>query len=117
MFSDAESHMPKAICKSCRAVHLAGSSCHSGGHAKYGVAHVSLLSRVSGTNDYSEVFTLKQTAAYLRISKAHLSNVITGRVLGVPPLRHARAGRRILIKREWADEWLEIAARESLRQW
>jgi len=81
------------------------------------VAQVCLMSRVSGTNDYSEVFTLKQTAAYLRISKAHLSNVITGRVLGVPPLRHARAGRRILIKREWADEWLEIAARESLRQW
>jgi hypothetical protein len=61
--------------------------------------------------------TLKQTAKYLRISKAHLSNVINGIVAGVPPLRHVRVGRRILIKREWADEWLEAAARQSPHQW
>jgi len=30
-------------------------------------------------------------------------------------LRHARAGRRILIKRQWADEWLEVAGQESFR--
>jgi excisionase family DNA binding protein len=70
---------------------------------------------VSNTSGQSQVLTLKQAAAYLRISKAHLSNVINRKVAGVPPLRHARAGRRILIKRQWADEWLEVAGQESFR--
>jgi hypothetical protein len=39
-----------------------------------------------------------------------LSNVINGKVEGVPKLLVARVGRRILIRREWADEWLEKAA-------
>jgi hypothetical protein len=69
----------------------------------------------SNTSGQSQVLTLKQTAAYLRISKAHLSNVINRKVAGVPPLRHAREGRRILIKRQWADEWLEVAGQESFR--
>jgi hypothetical protein len=61
----------------------------------------------------SMVLDLKATAEYLGISKAHLSNVINRKVLGVPPLRCARIGRRILIKREWADEWLESVGQES----
>lgn len=61
-----------------------------------------------------EVLTLKQAADYLRISKAHISNILNGKVRGVPPLRHARAGRRILIKRAWADEWLEIAGKAPI---
>jgi hypothetical protein len=68
-------------------------------------------------SDRSPVLTLAQTAAYLRMSKAHLSNLITGKVPGVPDLRHVRAGRRILIRREWADEWLEAAAEGPRNQW
>jgi hypothetical protein len=68
----------------------------------------------SGANEHSEVLTLEQTAAYLQISKAHLSNVINGKVSGVPPLRHAQIGRRILIKHEWAEEWLETLGQQSL---
>ena len=68
------------------------------------------LPRVSGKGEHSQVMKLAQAAEYLRVSKTHLSNVIGGKVAGVPPLRHARIGRRILIKREWADEWLETAA-------
>ena len=60
---------------------------------------------------HSPVLTLRQAAQYLRISKAHLSNVIKCKVPGVPILSYARIGRRILIKREWADDWLEKAAR------
>ena len=66
-------------------------------------------------NELSPVLTLRQTAEYLGISKAHLSNVIHSKVAGVPPLRHAKIGRRILIKQTWADEWLEMVGRESLR--
>jgi excisionase family DNA binding protein len=51
--------------------------------------------------------TLQQAAAYLRISKAHLSNVIGGKVPGVQPMRSVRIGRRILIRQEWMDQWLE----------
>jgi hypothetical protein len=58
---------------------------------------------VSDTNGHSQMMTLQQAVKSLRISKAHLSNVNNGKVAGVPPLRHARPGRRILIKREWAD--------------
>ena len=64
------------------------------------------------------MLTLKQAAEYLRISKAHLSNVINGKVPDVPTLSCARIGRRILIKREWADEWLEKAGQRSpLGKW
>ncbi len=59
--------------------------------------------------------TLTQAAAYLRVSKAHLSNVINGKVPGVPPVRSFRMGRRILIKREWVDEWMESAHLEAVR--
>jgi excisionase family DNA binding protein len=61
------------------------------------------------------IMTLKQAAAYLQVSKAHLSNVINGKVPGVRPVRNFRMGRRILIKREWVDEWMETADLEAVR--
>jgi excisionase family DNA binding protein len=64
---------------------------------------------------HSDVLSLKQAAAYLGISKAHLSNVINGKVTGVPTLRHAPVGRRILVKREWVDEWLEMMTQDELQ--
>ena len=67
------------------------------------------------TKESTPVMTLTQAATYLRVSKAHLSNVINGKVPGVPPVRSFRMGRRILIKREWADEWMEAAHLEAVR--
>lgn len=67
------------------------------------------------TKESTPVMTLTQAAAYLRVSKAHLSNVINGKVPGVPPVRSFRMGRRILIKREWVDEWMESAHLEAIR--
>ena len=67
------------------------------------------------TKEQTPVMTLKQAAAYLQISKAHLSNVINGKVPGVRPVRSFRVGRRILIKREWVNEWLETADLEAIR--
>ena len=61
------------------------------------------------------IMTLKQAAAYLQVSKAHLSNVINGKVPGVRPPRIFRAGRRILIRREWVDEWMETPDLEAVR--
>ena len=79
------------------------------------VACVQPILRVSGANEQSQVLTLKQAAQYLQISKAHLSNVINGKVPGVQPVRCVRMGRRILIKREWVNQWLETADLEALR--
>src|SRR4051812_23694645 len=78
---------------------------------KFGVA-VSFWTGTPGgdmidTKESTPVMTLTQAAAYLRVSKAHLSNVINGKVPGVPPVRSFRMGRHILIKREWVDEWME----------
>jgi len=67
------------------------------------------------TRESTPVMTLTQAAAYLRVSKAHLSNVINGKVPGVPRVRSFRMGRRILIKREWVDEWMESADLEAIR--
>jgi excisionase family DNA binding protein len=67
------------------------------------------------TKNQTPVMTLKQAAAYLQISKAHLSNVINGKVPGINPPRTFRVGRRILIKREWVDEWMESADLEAIR--
>jgi hypothetical protein len=41
--------------------------------------------------------------------------VINGKVPGVQPVRCVRMGRRILIKREWVNQWLETADLEALR--
>jgi excisionase family DNA binding protein len=71
-----------------------------------------LKTEMSNMNEHSQVLTLKEAAAYLRVSKTHLANVINGKVAGVPRLRHAQVGRRKLIRREWVDKWLDMAGRE-----
>jgi excisionase family DNA binding protein len=81
------------------------------GQARPAIRSSRLGQGIPQTIEDSPVLTLKQAAAYLRISKAHLSNVINGKVPGVPDLKNARVGRRILIKREWADTWLEMAGK------
>ena len=58
------------------------------------------------------VMTLTQAAEYLQVSKAHLSNVINGKVRGIAPVRSFRLGRRVLIRREWIDAWLDGTRQE-----
>ncbi len=89
----------------------------SRGFSALAIPSRTILPLTSNATECSQVLTLNQAADYLRMSKAHLSNLINGKLPGVPRLRHARPGPRILIKREWADEWLEMAAQESQRQW
>jgi excisionase family DNA binding protein len=69
----------------------------------------------SGAKHRVPVMSLTQAAEYLQISKAHLSNLINGKVSGVRPLRCARLGRRVLIKQQWIDEWLETENFGALR--
>lgn len=56
------------------------------------------------------VVTLSEAAQELRCSKAHLSNVVNGKVPRLPRLPVVRIGRRVLIRRE-ALEWIREAER------
>ena len=60
---------------------------------------------------------LKKAAVYPHVSKAHLSSVINGKVPGVVPVRSFRSGRRVLLKREWIDEWLYACQMNPGARW
>ena len=55
------------------------------------------------------VLTIRDVASLLRCSKTHVSNVINGKVPGIPRLAHISMGRRKLVRREWLDQWLETS--------
>ena len=53
----------------------------------------------------ADVLTVAEVATALRSSKAHICNIIAGRVRGVAPLAVLRLGRRILVRRATLEEW------------
>ena len=53
----------------------------------------------------SGVLTVEEVAAELRCSKAHVYNIIAGKVEGVPPLPVLSLGRRKLVRRETLEDW------------
>jgi len=56
---------------------------------------------------------MPEAARELRCSKAHLHNIIHGRVHDLPPLPVLRIGRRVLIRAEALKAWvLSVEARE-----
>jgi hypothetical protein len=55
----------------------------------------------------NDVLTIAEVAAILRCSKNHVSNVLNGKVAGLPTLTHFVMGRRKLVRREWLSEWME----------
>lgn len=55
----------------------------------------------------SEILTIREVAEVLRCSKAHVCNVIHGKIEGLPKLTHFSMGRRKLVRREWLDQWME----------
>jgi hypothetical protein len=64
----------------------------------------------TSSNDHAQasaVLTIVEVARILRCSKAHVCNVLNGRVPGVPKLTHFALGRRKLVRREWLEEWME----------
>lgn len=59
------------------------------------------------------VLTVAEAAHELRCSKAHVHNIIHGKVEGLPPLPVLRIGRRVLIRTEGLKAWmLSVEARE-----
>jgi hypothetical protein len=51
------------------------------------------------------LLTLLETANDLRCSKAHISNLINGKVSGVPVLPTIALGRRKLVRRSTLEHW------------
>jgi hypothetical protein len=60
----------------------------------------------SGLQDF-DLLTLFEVAKLLHCSKAHVSNVIAGRVPGCPPIPALGLGRRKLVRRETLAAWVE----------
>ena len=55
----------------------------------------------------AKVLNLAEAAALVRCSRAHLSNVVNGKVHGIPRLPTVRIGRRVLFRRESLEQWLQ----------
>ena len=59
------------------------------------------------------ILTVAEAAHELRCSKAHVHNIIHGKVPDLPPLPVLRIGRRVLIRHEALKAWmLSVEARE-----
>jgi excisionase family DNA binding protein len=56
----------------------------------------------------AEILTVGEVARELRVSKAHVHNLINGKVHGVEPLPSIKLGRRRLIRRSSLNEWLGV---------
>ena len=57
--------------------------------------------------------TIPEVARELRCSKAHVHNIVAGKVPNLPPLPVLRIGRRMLVRAEGLEKWLtELEARE-----
>jgi excisionase family DNA binding protein len=58
-------------------------------------------------NDDRPLLTLGEAAQFLRVSKAHLSNIVNRKVASLPPIPVVRIGRRSLLRRDALVEWLK----------
>ena len=52
------------------------------------------------------LLTVTEVARELRCSRAHVHNLINGRVSGVKPLPAIPLGRRRIVRRESLNEWI-----------
>jgi excisionase family DNA binding protein len=58
-----------------------------------------------------EILTVPEVAIRLRVSKAHVHNLINGRVSGVRPLPAIPFGRRRLVRRASLESWMKTNER------
>ena len=54
-----------------------------------------------------KILNLAEAAALVRCSRAHLCNIVHGKIPGIPLLPTVRIGRRVLFRRESLEQWLE----------
>lgn len=61
---------------------------------------------IVGFDDFG-LMPLDDVAAALHCSKAHISNVVAGRVRDCPPIPALRIGRRTFVRRATLAAWIE----------
>ena len=64
-----------------------------------------------------EILTVAEIAVELRCSKAHVYNVIAGKVNGVHPLPAICMGRRKLVRRATLEEWKKNIESAGMLTW
>jgi excisionase family DNA binding protein len=52
-----------------------------------------------------KILSVEDVAKILDCSRSHAANLLTGKVPGLPPIPHVRAGRLRRIRREALMEW------------
>ena len=62
-------------------------------------------------DDDRTLLTLGEAAQLLRVSKAHLSNIVNRKVPSLPPPPVMRIGRRLLLRRDALMQWLKTVER------
>jgi excisionase family DNA binding protein len=60
----------------------------------------------------SSLLTISEVASHLRCSKAHVHNLINGRVSGVEPLPAIPLGRRRIVCRQTLEAWKKANERK-----
>jgi excisionase family DNA binding protein len=55
----------------------------------------------------ASILTIKEVAAVLRCSRAHVQKALVGKIAGVPQLAHVNMGRRKLVRKERLELWME----------
>ena len=68
------------------------------------------------TSTCAEVLTIEEIARELRCSKSQISNILNGKILGLPPLPHLRVGRRKIVRRVSLQRWMELVEGGELVQ-
>lgn len=68
--------------------------------------HTSTATHEPGKDSKPRVLNLAEAAEFVRCSKAHLCNILNGKVRGIPQLPAVRVGRRVLFRRESLESWL-----------
>jgi excisionase family DNA binding protein len=59
----------------------------------------------------ADILTIKEVALALRCSKAHVYNLVAGKIRGVPPLPVIALGRRRLVRRSTLEDWKCVTER------
>ena len=66
-----------------------------------------MLEQTTTVPDSKSVLTIVEIARLLRCSKAHVCNLMAGKVRGAPKLTHVCLERRRLSTVAWVSQWLE----------
>jgi hypothetical protein len=66
-----------------------------------------MIQQTTTAPNAAKVLTIVEIARLLRCSKAHVCNLMAGKVRGAPKLTNVCLGRRRLSTVDWVNQWLE----------